>query len=81
MIVLCGTVAATQLMSYRDAYRAPLALLYQLQHFAYVHNGLRCSWSINEPLAKPIGDSISEALQQWRQTVDIVAGEEPRCPQ
>jgi hypothetical protein len=76
MIAICGTVASTGLMGFREAYRSPLALLYQLQHFAYVHNGMRCSWAVNEPLPMPVSDSISAAMTQWRATVDMVAGGE-----
>ena len=71
MIAVCCSVAAIGAMTYEQAYRSPLALLYQIHHFAQCFHGATCRRQ-TEPMKEPITARVAMAASQWRTTVDTL---------
>lgn len=70
MIALCTSIAAEGVMSYREAWRTPLALLLQIRHALARRHDIPC-WHLSESTdASSTLAQIGAAIGAWGDIVD-----------
>ena len=77
MIALCGAACSVGAMTFWEAWRTPLAVLYQIQHFAFTFHGATCRWADKRQMIQtPVEEQQQKAAEQWQRIVDTLPVEE-----